>query len=207
MGGNRCRQGHLGSILVFASRLRARIAHRGDAAALNERERYGRRLPLRHRRAFGRRQDEPRECVARARARHPAVGLVHDAHAPPRRARRRALPLRRRGDVHDAARPPASSSSTRSSTATGTRRRRPGSPRRSRPGRTCCSRSTGRAPQQVRRLHSRVGARSSSCRRRSPSLKERLEKRGQDDAGGDRAPARRGAARKCATAASSIMLL
>ena len=86
------------------------------------------------------------DATARARAGHPAFGVVHDAPAPSRRAGRRPLPLRRRAELHGAEGRRASSSSTRTSTATGTRRRPPGSARgAARPRRAARDRLAGRA--------------------------------------------------------------
>ena len=49
---------------------------------------------VRHRRAVGRRQDQPDARVARARTRYPPFGVLHDATAAAGRAGRRRLPLR-----------------------------------------------------------------------------------------------------------------
>ena len=138
-------------------------------------------LPVRARRAFRRRQDEPRPRAARARARAsgcrcrtrrapPRPGERDGVHyhfvdepqfmalqGPRRVPRARARPRQLVRDVGHVA-------------AQGGRR----------PATTCCSRSTGRARAQVRRLMPGRRARSSSCRRRSRRCSERLEKRGQD---------------------------
>ena len=57
------------------------------------------RLPVRRRRALGRRQEQHGERAARARARNPPVGVVHDAAAASGRVGRQPLSLRRRADV------------------------------------------------------------------------------------------------------------
>ena len=59
--------------------------------------------------------------AARARARHPAVGLVHHARAAPGEGDGVRLPLRRRGDVRGAAGDSGEFLETPTSTATATR--------------------------------------------------------------------------------------
>ena len=114
-------------------------------------------LPVRPRRALGRRQDEPRQGAARARAGHPAVGLVHDAPAAPRRARRRRTTTSstRRAFIGAQGRgrvPRARVRPRQLVRDVGDLARRAGR----RPATTCCSRSTGRAPRRCARLHART---------------------------------------------------
>jgi hypothetical protein len=56
-------------------------------------------MPVRAGGPIGRRQDEPRRCASGARAGYPALRVVHDAPAAPRRNRRRPLSFHRRAPL------------------------------------------------------------------------------------------------------------
>ena len=100
------------------------------------------RHSVRHRGAFRRRQDQPHARAAGAGTADPPVGVVHDASAASRRARWRRLPLRHRGALRGAPRSGRVSRVRRTSTATGTRRRRRwlATAGRNRPGRAAGNR-------------------------------------------------------------------